>query len=80
MLLIEAQVSGLPCIASNIGGLKEIVIDDVTGKLVAYSSPQAISSAILSYIGNPDLCALILILATIIQDLNLVGQKLRVTC
>ena len=35
---IEAQVSGLPCIASNIGGLKEIVIDDVTGKLVAYSS------------------------------------------
>ena len=52
---IEAQVSGLPCIASNIGGLKEIVIDDVTGKLVAYSSPQAISSAILSYIGNPDL-------------------------
>ena len=47
---IEAQVSGLPCIVSNIGGLKEIVINDKTGKLVEEQNIDDLYEAIKFYI------------------------------
>ncbi len=50
---IEAQVCGLPAIVSSIGGLKEIVIDNSTGKLVEEKNIEILSDAIISYINNP---------------------------
>lgn len=50
---IEAQVCGLPAIVSNIGGLKEIVIDNNTGKLLEEKNINMLSDAIIYYINNP---------------------------
>ncbi len=44
--LVEAMASGRPCIASNVGGLAEIVSDGEDGMLVPPCDPQAIASAI----------------------------------
>jgi len=49
---IEAQVCGLPCIVSGIGGLKEIVIDNVTGKLSNEKDVDSIVQNIMYYINN----------------------------
>jgi glycosyltransferase involved in cell wall biosynthesis len=44
-VLIEAQASGLPAVASAVGGVPE-VIDSATGRLVAPRDPQALGRAI----------------------------------
>jgi glycosyltransferase involved in cell wall biosynthesis len=51
---IESQICGLPAIVSNIGGLKEIVIDGETGKLIEEKNSKQLSSAILFYVKNPE--------------------------
>ncbi len=51
---IEAQVCGLPSVVSNIGGLKEIVIDNVTGMLVEQKNDTSIFSTLEYYIDNPN--------------------------
>ncbi len=43
---LEAMASGLPVIASEVGGLREVVEDDRTGILVPPANPAAIASAI----------------------------------
>ncbi len=42
----EALASGVPVVASRVGGLREIVIDQETGLLVPPSDPRALSTAI----------------------------------
>ena len=42
-----AMAYGLPVIASRVGGLSEVVIEDETGWLVAPDSPRALADAIL---------------------------------
>lgn len=42
----EALASGVPVVATRIGGLREIVIDDVTGLLVPPNAPNELSAAI----------------------------------
>ena len=44
--VLEAGASRIPCIASSIEGLKETVVDGVTGFLVNHYSPQSIAKAI----------------------------------
>ncbi len=44
--LVEAMASGRPCIASNVGGLAEIVADGKEGILVPPCDPKALLSAI----------------------------------
>ncbi len=43
---LEAMASGLPVIASDVGGLREVIEDDRTGIIVPPQNPAAISSAI----------------------------------
>jgi glycosyltransferase involved in cell wall biosynthesis len=50
--VIEPLYAGVPTIASRVGGLPEVVIDDVTGKLVPSRSPRALAAAILQVLGN----------------------------
>lgn len=52
---IEASGCELPVIASNIGGLPEVVLNRKTGLLVPPKDPSAIADAIIHLIENPEL-------------------------
>lgn len=51
--LIEAGASGLPVVATDAGGTREIAIDGVTGRLVPLRDVPALAAALLDTIGNP---------------------------
>jgi glycosyltransferase involved in cell wall biosynthesis len=55
LVATEAMLAKKPVIASNHGGLAEIVIDDVTGFLVAPNDAIALAEAISKLIDNPEL-------------------------
>jgi len=55
LVAAEAMLAKKPVIASNHGGLAEIVIDDVTGFLVAPNDAIALAEAISKLIDNPEL-------------------------
>lgn len=52
---VEASACGIPVIASNIGGLPEVVLNKKTGLLVPPKDPDAIAKAITFLIENPRL-------------------------
>lgn len=51
--LIEAGACGLPVVAADAGGTREIVVDDVNGRLVPVRDVPALTEALLSVIGDP---------------------------
>lgn len=53
--LIEAGACGLPVVAADAGGTREIVIDGVNGRLVPMRDVRALTDALLSVIENPAL-------------------------
>lgn len=55
IVLLEAMASGVPIVATNVDGIKEVVIDGVSGILVPPKNPRAIADAILKIIENPQL-------------------------
>ena len=55
--LIEAGASGLPVVAADAGGTREIVIDGVTGRVVPLRDIPAMADALLSIIDDPALGA-----------------------
>lgn len=52
--IIEAMYSGLPVVASNVGGITEIIQDGVNGILVESQNPGSIARALLALIDNPE--------------------------
>ncbi|WP_267309174.1 glycosyltransferase [Mycobacterium barrassiae] len=52
--LIEAAACGLPVVAADAGGTREIVIDGVTGRLVPISDDEALTAALLDVIDHPE--------------------------
>lgn len=50
--IIEAQMSGVPVVATNVGSVSEIVEDGVTGKLSRVDTDQ-IASSIVELVANP---------------------------
>lgn len=52
---LEAMITPLPVIASNVGGIKEIIIDGKTGILVPPENPESISKALLLLIEHPEI-------------------------
>ncbi|MBC7452450.1 MAG: TIGR03088 family PEP-CTERM/XrtA system glycosyltransferase [Massilia sp.] len=55
--VLEAMATGLPVVASRVGGLPDIVIDNVTGKLVPAADTDALANALAHYYRNPGLMA-----------------------
>ena len=53
LVVVEAMASGLPVIASRIGGLKSRVVDGISGRLVEPGDPGQLAEAIMDYLRNP---------------------------
>jgi len=57
MVVLEAQAAGLPVMASNVGGVPDLVEDGVTGLLTDPASPESMSKAIERLLTDPELVA-----------------------
>jgi glycosyltransferase involved in cell wall biosynthesis len=57
-VVIEAGFAGLPVVATNVGGVKEILEDMKSGILVQTRKPNDIAQALLFIIKNPDRASL----------------------
>lgn len=55
--ILEAMASGLPVIATDVGGNRELVVDGETGFLVPSGEPGAIAGRLSWYRENPDALA-----------------------
>lgn len=55
--ILEAMSTGLAVVASRVGGIPEVVIDNVTGMLVPASDPKALATALATYYRQPALAA-----------------------
>jgi glycosyltransferase involved in cell wall biosynthesis len=53
--VIEAMAAGLPVIASDVGGLRELVEDGVTGFLVPAGDVDGLAEALARIVGDPEL-------------------------
>ena len=51
--LLQAFASGVPVVASRIGGIPEVVTDGVTGRLVPPGDPAALAAALSSVLDDP---------------------------
>ncbi len=53
--LVETMAMSLPCVATDVGGIPEVVVDNVTGIIVPSMSVEPMADAILKIINDPDL-------------------------
>ena len=51
--ILEAMATGLPVVATNVGGNSEILVDGITGFLVPRGNPDALAAAIRRYVDDP---------------------------
>jgi glycosyltransferase involved in cell wall biosynthesis len=54
IVLVEAMASGLPVVAFNIGGITDVVVDNVTGYLVNYGDINTFAMKIIKLIENKE--------------------------
>ena len=55
--ILEAMATGLPVVATRVGGNPELVADGSSGFLVEPGSPAALADALRRYLGDPGLLA-----------------------
>lgn len=55
LTILEAMASGLPVVATRVGGVGEVVVSGQTGTLVAPSDPAALATAMSRYLDDPAL-------------------------
>lgn len=53
---LEAQAAGRPVIATDVGGIPEVVLPDRTGILVPPANPEALGAAVKTLSESPPLC------------------------
>jgi glycosyltransferase involved in cell wall biosynthesis len=46
LVLIEAMAAGVPVVATNVAGIRDVICDQKTGLLVPVGSPQLLAEAI----------------------------------
>ena len=54
-VILEAAASGVPVVATRVGGSPELVADDETGFLVDVQQPEEIAQRIIQLANDPDL-------------------------
>ncbi|HHV61228.1 MAG TPA: glycosyltransferase family 4 protein [Firmicutes bacterium] len=52
--ILEAMAAGVPVVASDVGGVSEVVINEMTGRLVPPGDVAALADAIERALGEPD--------------------------
>jgi len=55
LAVLEAMAAGVPVIATDVGGVKEVVTDGEDGLLVPVGDSQALAEAIARVLGDQDL-------------------------
>jgi glycosyltransferase involved in cell wall biosynthesis len=55
LTILEAMATGLPVVATAVGGTPEIVIDGITGVLVPARQPATLTAALVELCTSPDL-------------------------
>jgi glycosyltransferase involved in cell wall biosynthesis len=53
--LVEAMASGLPCVASDVSSVDEILIDGANGLLVKPGDSAALAATLQRLVGDPEL-------------------------
>ena len=53
--ILDAAACGVPSIATAVSGIPEFVVDEVTGLIVPERDPEALGSAIVRLVEDPDL-------------------------
>jgi len=52
-VILEAMATGLPVVASKVGGIPELVVDGITGSLVPPANSDALAAALLDLLDHP---------------------------
>ncbi len=53
--ILEAMATGLPVVATRVGGNAELIEQGVTGALVPSASPEALAEALATYVDDPEI-------------------------
>jgi len=56
-VLLEAMAAGLPVVASRVGGIPEIVAEEITGRLVPPADPARLTTEMVRLLGDPSTTA-----------------------
>lgn len=54
LALLEAMATGLPCVATDVGGNREVIASERCGQLVLPEQPDRLAAAIVAALSHPD--------------------------